>query len=91
MRRTVLAATASQRDLHRHEETDEPAFRAWLANTFPTLISAVRTLAQQTLHAAASAPWNANGLLDSMLDNLQRDPRLGLSSLRALASWYSNV
>jgi polyisoprenyl-teichoic acid--peptidoglycan teichoic acid transferase len=45
----------------------------------------LRTLAQQTLHAAASAPWNANGLLDSMLDNLQRDPLLGLSSLRALA------
>lgn len=35
------------RDLHRHEEIDEPAFRAWLANNFPTLISAVRTLAQQ--------------------------------------------
>jgi hypothetical protein len=34
-------------DVHRHEETDEPAFRAWLANTFPTLISAARELAQQ--------------------------------------------
>ncbi len=45
----------------------------------------LRTLAQQTLHAAASAPWNANNLLDSMLTNLQRDPKLGLSSLRALA------
>jgi LCP family protein required for cell wall assembly len=45
----------------------------------------LRTLAQQTMHAAASAPWNANNLLDSMLTNLQRDPKLGLSSLRALA------
>jgi polyisoprenyl-teichoic acid--peptidoglycan teichoic acid transferase len=45
----------------------------------------LRTLAQQTLHAAASAPWNASNLLDSMLTNLQRDPKLGLSSLRALA------
>ena len=34
-------------DVHRHEETDEPAFRAWLANTFPTLMSAARELAQQ--------------------------------------------
>ena len=51
----------------------------------------LRTLAQQTLHAAASAPWSANGLLDSMLDNLQRDPRLGLSSLRALAYAFHRV
>lgn len=35
------------RDIHRHEETDQPAFRAWLARTFPTLLSAVRELAQQ--------------------------------------------
>jgi LCP family protein required for cell wall assembly len=45
----------------------------------------LRTLAQQTLHAAAASPWNANNLLDSMLTSLQRDPSLGLSSLRALA------
>ena len=30
-------------------------------------------------------PWKASSLLDSMLTNLQRDPKLGLSSLRALA------
>jgi hypothetical protein len=35
------------REVHRHEETDEPAFRSWLAATFPTLISAVRELALQ--------------------------------------------
>jgi hypothetical protein len=35
------------RDVHRHEEIDEPAFRAWLAAAFPTLISAARDLAQQ--------------------------------------------
>ncbi len=45
----------------------------------------LRTLAQQTLHAAAASPWNASALLDSMLTSLQRDPSLGLSSLRALA------
>jgi LCP family protein required for cell wall assembly len=45
----------------------------------------LRTLAQRTLHAAESSPWRASSLLDSILPNLQRDPRLGLSSLRALA------
>jgi hypothetical protein len=35
------------RDVHRHEESDEPAFRAWLAATFPTLLSSVRTLAEE--------------------------------------------
>ena len=35
------------RDLHRHEETDEPAFRAWIATTFPTVLSAIRELVQQ--------------------------------------------
>jgi hypothetical protein len=35
------------RDVHRHEEADEPAFHAWIARTFPTLISAARELAQQ--------------------------------------------
>ncbi len=45
----------------------------------------LRTLAQQTLHAATAKPWKASSLLDSMLTNIQRDPRLGLSSLRALA------
>jgi LCP family protein required for cell wall assembly len=45
----------------------------------------LRTLAQQTLHAATAKPWKASSLLDSMLSNVQRDPKLGLSPLRALA------
>jgi LCP family protein required for cell wall assembly len=45
----------------------------------------LRTLAQKTLHAAASSPWNASDLIDAMLTSLQRDPKLGFSSLRALA------
>lgn len=45
----------------------------------------LRTLAQQTLHAATAKPWKASNLLDSMLTNIQRDPELGLSPLRALA------
>ncbi len=40
---------------------------------------------QETLHAATAKPWKASSLLDSMLSDLQRDPQLGLSSLRALA------
>lgn len=35
------------RDLHRHEETDEPAFRAWVSTTFPTFLSTIRELAQE--------------------------------------------
>lgn len=35
------------RDLHRHEETDEPAFRSWISTTFPTVLSVIRELAQQ--------------------------------------------
>jgi len=45
----------------------------------------LRTLAQQTLHAAANRPWKASALFDSILKNVQRDPQFGLSSLRALA------
>ena len=45
----------------------------------------LRTLAQQTLHAAESKPWRANSIADSMLSDLQRDPELGFSSLRSLA------
>jgi polyisoprenyl-teichoic acid--peptidoglycan teichoic acid transferase len=45
----------------------------------------LRTLAQKTLHAAAASPWNASNLIDAMLTSLQRDPKLGLSGLRALA------
>lgn len=45
----------------------------------------LRTLAQETLHAATASPWKASSLLDSTLTNLQRDSKLGLSQMRALA------
>jgi len=45
----------------------------------------LRTLAQKTLHTAATSPWKASNLIDSMLASLQRDPHLGFSSLRSLA------
>lgn len=45
----------------------------------------LRTLAQQAVHASEHAPWKAPKILDKMLANLQRDPKLGLSALRALA------
>src|SRR4051794_7182276 len=45
----------------------------------------LRTLAQQTLHTAANAPWRASDLIDAMLTNLQRDPKTGFASLRSLA------
>lgn len=35
------------RDLHRHEEVDEPGFRAWLGTAFPELVTALRELTQQ--------------------------------------------
>jgi LCP family protein required for cell wall assembly len=45
----------------------------------------MRTLAQRTLHTVESRPWRANSITNAMLGNLQRDPKLGFSSLRALA------
>ena len=45
----------------------------------------LRTLASRTLHAATSKPWKATDLLDTMLKAVQRDPKLGLGPLRALA------
>jgi len=45
----------------------------------------LRTLAQQVLHTAERKPWKAPDLLDKLLSNLQRDPKLNFSSLRALA------
>jgi LCP family protein required for cell wall assembly len=45
----------------------------------------LRTIAQQTLRAATAKPWKATDLLDALLNNLQRDPKLGLGPLRALA------
>jgi len=43
-RKRLAKATA---DLHRHENTDEPAFLAWTATTFPTLLTELRELAAQ--------------------------------------------
>jgi LCP family protein required for cell wall assembly len=45
----------------------------------------LRTLATQVVQAAEHKPWKAMHLLDTMLANLQRDPKLTFSSLRALA------
>jgi LCP family protein required for cell wall assembly len=45
----------------------------------------LRTLAQQAVHASEHSPWKAPKILDNMLANLQRDPKLGLSALRGLA------
>lgn len=36
--------TKASADLHRHENTDEPAFLAWTATTFPTLLTELREL-----------------------------------------------
>lgn len=41
-RKRLAKATA---DLHRHENTDEPAFLAWTATSFPTLLTELRELA----------------------------------------------
>ena len=35
------------RDLHRHEQTDRPAYDAWLHRTFPTLLSRLRELHEE--------------------------------------------
>jgi hypothetical protein len=35
------------RDLHRHEQTDTPAFNSWLHGTFPQLVTALRELAAE--------------------------------------------
>lgn len=45
----------------------------------------LRTLAREALHTSVNAPWKAPDILDKMLANLQRDPELGLSALRAFA------
>jgi LCP family protein required for cell wall assembly len=50
----------------------------------------LRTLASRTLHEATSKPWKASGLLDTMLKAVQRDPKLGLGPLRALAYAFHN-
>jgi polyisoprenyl-teichoic acid--peptidoglycan teichoic acid transferase len=50
----------------------------------------LRTLASRTLHAATSKPWKASSLLDTMLKAVQRDPKLGLGPLRALAFAFHN-
>ena len=38
------------RDLHRHEETDTPAFERWFHTTFPVQISSLRELHRQVEH-----------------------------------------
>jgi len=45
----------------------------------------LRTLASEVVKAAERKPWRAMHLLDTMLANLQRDPKLTFSSLRPLA------
>ena len=35
------------RDLHRHEQVDQPAYDAWLHRTFPTLLTRLRELHQE--------------------------------------------
>ena len=43
-RRRLAKATA---DLHRHENVDEPGFRAWTASVLPSLLTELRELAAQ--------------------------------------------
>src|SRR5690349_109432 len=38
------------RDLHRHEQTDQPAYDAWLYHTFPTVISELRRLHEEVFN-----------------------------------------
>jgi polyisoprenyl-teichoic acid--peptidoglycan teichoic acid transferase len=45
----------------------------------------LRTLASEVVQTAERKPWKAMSLVDTMLANLQRDPKLTFSSLRALA------
>ncbi len=42
-----LRLEKASHDIHRHDETDVPSFRAWLNTTFLVLISEVRDLAEQ--------------------------------------------
>lgn len=43
-RKRLGRATA---DLHRHEKEDEPGYRAWMASSFPALVSEIRDLMLQ--------------------------------------------
>jgi hypothetical protein len=47
LRRARKLLEKATRELHRHEETDEPAFKAWISTAFPTLVSTIREIAQQ--------------------------------------------
>jgi len=40
------------RELHRHEQTDQPAYDAWLYKTFPAVISDLRRLQQEVSNKA---------------------------------------
>lgn len=44
LRRARQRLEKATKDLHRHEEIDEPAFRSWVGATFPELVNAVREL-----------------------------------------------
>jgi LCP family protein required for cell wall assembly len=45
----------------------------------------LRTLAHEALHTSQRAPWRALSILDATLASLQRDPKFGFGSFRALA------
>jgi LCP family protein required for cell wall assembly len=49
----------------------------------------LRTLASQAVRKAEHAPWHALSILDKMLASLQRDQRMGLNALRAVAYAFS--
>ena len=45
----------------------------------------LRTLAHEALHTTQQAPWRGLSILDATFASLQRDPKFGFSSFRALA------
>jgi LCP family protein required for cell wall assembly len=45
----------------------------------------LRTLAHEALHTSQRAPWRGLSILDATLASVQRDPKFGFSSFRALA------
>ncbi len=75
-RRRLEKAT---RDLHRHEQIDEPGFRAWLGSTFPDLVSAIREFTQQIaaksriVQAVESESWISGRTPRSIWRRWQRE------------------
>jgi LCP family protein required for cell wall assembly len=49
----------------------------------------LRTLATQAVRKAEHSPWHALSILDKMLASLERDQKMGLNSLRAVAYAFS--